>query len=71
MLFLGADSHTTLLGAVGAFAAGIGSSEQAYVLYNGKLWFRVPESIKVVVNGKLTCIRHGQGHSSKDPGRLG
>jgi 3-isopropylmalate/(R)-2-methylmalate dehydratase large subunit len=53
MLLVGADSHTILLGAVGAFATGVGSSEQAYVLYNGDLWFKVPESIKIVVDGKL------------------
>ena len=53
MLFIGADSHTVLLGAVGAFAAGVGSSEQTYVLYKGDLWFKVPESIKIVVDGKL------------------
>jgi 3-isopropylmalate/(R)-2-methylmalate dehydratase large subunit len=60
MLFVGADSHTTLLGAVGAFAAGIGSSEQAYVLYNGELWFRVPESLKIVVDGKLPAYAMGK-----------
>jgi len=53
MLFVGADSHTVLLGAVGAFAAGVGSSEQTYVLYKGELWFKVPESIKIIVDGKL------------------
>ena len=53
MLFIGADSHTILLGAVGAFAAGVGSSEQTYVLYKGELWFKVPETIKIVVDGKL------------------
>ncbi len=53
MLFVGADSHTVLLGAIGAFAAGIGSSEQAYVLHKGELWFKVPQSIKIEVNGKL------------------
>jgi 3-isopropylmalate/(R)-2-methylmalate dehydratase large subunit len=53
MLFIGADSHVILLGAVGAFAAGVGSSEQAYVLYKGDLWFRVPESINITVDGEL------------------
>jgi len=59
MLFVGADSHTVLLGAVGAFAAGVGSSEQTYVLYKGELWFKVPESIKIIVDGKLQ--RHSMG----------
>jgi 3-isopropylmalate/(R)-2-methylmalate dehydratase large subunit len=52
MLLVGADSHTVLLGAMGAFAAGVGSSEQTYVLYKGDLWFKVPESINVIVDGK-------------------
>lgn len=53
MLFVGADSHTVLLGAVGAFAAGIGSSEQTYVLYKGDLWFKVPESMSIRIEGDL------------------
>lgn len=71
MLFVGADSHITLLGAVGAFAAGIGSSEQAYVLYNGELWFRVPESIKIVVDGRLPEYAMGKDIILKILGDLG
>ncbi|MEM2805901.1 MAG: 3-isopropylmalate dehydratase large subunit [Candidatus Bathyarchaeia archaeon] len=50
---VGADSHTTIHGAVGAFAAGVGSTDAAFALATGKLWFKVPESIKVSLNGKL------------------
>ena len=71
MLFVGADSHTVLLGAVGAFAAGIGSSEQTYVLYKGDLWFKVPETIKVVVNGKLPKYTMGKDIILKILGDLG
>ena len=71
MLFVGADSHTVLLGAVGAFATGIGSSEQTYVLYKGDLWFRVPETIKIVVDGKLPEYAVGKDIILKILGDLG
>jgi homoaconitate hydratase family protein len=51
MLALGTDSHTTSYGCVGAFGTGIGATEMAAVWATGKLWLRVPESIKVDVNG--------------------
>ena len=51
MVLFGADSHTCQAGAVGAFATGIGSSEMAAVWASGKLWVRVPESVKVNVSG--------------------
>lgn len=50
-LVVGADSHTCTYGALNCLAAGIGSSEMTAVLVSGKLWFKVPESIKVVLNG--------------------
>jgi 3-isopropylmalate/(R)-2-methylmalate dehydratase large subunit len=71
MLFVGADSHVSLLGAVGAFATGIGSSEQAYVLYNGSLWFRVPESIQIFVDGKLPVYAMGKDIILRILGDLG
>jgi len=49
---VGADSHTCTYGAFGAFATGIGSTEMAAVFVTGKLWFRVPEVIKVIVTGQ-------------------
>jgi 3-isopropylmalate/(R)-2-methylmalate dehydratase large subunit len=48
-----ADSHTCTHGALGAFATGIGSTDLAAVIYSGELWFKVPESVKFVLNGKL------------------
>jgi 3-isopropylmalate/(R)-2-methylmalate dehydratase large subunit len=52
-VIVGSDSHTCTYGAFGAFATGIGSTEMAAVFATGKLWFRVPEVIKVNVTGKL------------------
>lgn len=52
-IVLGADSHTPHAGVMGAFGAGIGRSEMASIWALGKLWLRVPESLKIVVNGRL------------------
>ncbi len=52
-LIVGTDSHTCTYGALGAAAAGIGFSEMAYALATGTLWFRVPETIRFVLIGKL------------------
>jgi 3-isopropylmalate/(R)-2-methylmalate dehydratase large subunit len=52
-LIVGADSHTCTYGALNAFATGVGSSEAAAVFAEGRLWFKVPESIKVNLFGKM------------------
>lgn len=52
-LVLGADSHTCTYGALGAFATGVGSTDLAIALATGKNWFKVPESIKIIVTGKV------------------
>lgn len=57
----GTDSHTVTYGCVGAFSTGIGYTEMAGILGTGKLWIKVPESIKVVIDGKLN-----ENVSSKD-----
>ena len=49
----GTDSHTVTYGCVGAFSTGIGYTEMAGILGTGKLWVRVPETIRVEVNGTL------------------
>lgn len=51
---LGADSHTPHFGWLGAFGAGVGRSEVAALWATGELWLRVPESIKIIVHGKLS-----------------
>lgn len=52
-VYVGGDSHTNTTGALGAFAAGLGHTDVAYVLLNGKIWFKVPETIYFKINGKL------------------
>lgn len=49
----GTDSHTTTYGCVGAFSSGIGYTEMASILGTGTMWIRVPETIKVVIDGTL------------------
>ena len=53
MILVGADSHTCTHGAFGAFATGIGSTDMGAVIGTGKLWFKVPETIRIEVKGKL------------------
>lgn len=52
-LVIGADSHTCTYGAINVFSTGVGSTDLAAGLISGKLWFKVPETFKFVLNGKL------------------
>ena len=52
-LILGADSHTTTYGALGAFSTGIGRSEMAALYATSKIWLKTPSSFKIVVAGRL------------------
>ncbi len=52
-LVIGADSHTCTYGAINAFSTGVGSTDLAAGIASGKLWFKVPETMKVVFKGKL------------------
>nr|QBM01321.1 isopropylmalate/citramalate isomerase large subunit [uncultured archaeon] len=52
-VIVGGDSHTCTYGALGAFSTGIGTTEAGNVLATGKLWFRVPESYKIEVDGYM------------------
>jgi 3-isopropylmalate/(R)-2-methylmalate dehydratase large subunit len=45
------DSHTTTMGALGAFGTGVGATDMAVILITGKLWFKVPSVMKVVLEG--------------------
>ncbi|MCX5687379.1 MAG: 3-isopropylmalate dehydratase large subunit [Candidatus Omnitrophica bacterium] len=70
-IVVGADSHTCTYGALGVFSTGMGSTDVAVALATGKNWFKVPETIKIILKGKA-----GKGVYSKDIilyiiGRLG
>ena len=58
---VGADSHTCTYGAMGTFSTGIGRSEMAAIWATGKLWLRVPQSMKITVEGEFS-----PGVSAKD-----
>jgi 3-isopropylmalate/(R)-2-methylmalate dehydratase large subunit len=60
-LVIGADSHTCTYGAINAFSTGVGSTDLAAALLSGKLWFKVPETLRFVLNGTLS-----EGVYSKD-----
>ncbi len=52
-VYVGGDSHTNTTGALGAFACGLGHTDMAYVLLNGRIWFKVPETMYVRLDGGL------------------
>jgi 3-isopropylmalate/(R)-2-methylmalate dehydratase large subunit len=52
-LVVGTDSHTTTYGAVGCLSTGIGATEMAAIWATGKIWLRVPETLKITVTGSL------------------
>jgi len=61
MILVATDSHTTTHGAFGAFGTGVGATDLATIMLTGELWFRVPEVLKVQIDGKL-----GPGVMAKD-----
>lgn len=54
-LIIGADSHTVTCGGLNVFATGVGSSDLAAAMITGRIWLRVPETIKVVLGGRLAA----------------
>lgn len=52
-IVFGTDSHTTTYGCVGAFSSGVGYTEMASILGTGTMWIKVPETIKVTIDGEL------------------
>ena len=57
---IGADSHTCTYGALSAFSTGVGSTDLAGVMMSGKVWLKVPEAIKFVLNGDLQKYTSGK-----------
>jgi 3-isopropylmalate/(R)-2-methylmalate dehydratase large subunit len=70
-VIVGSDSHTCTYGAFGAFATGIGSTEMAAVFATGKLWFRVPDVIKVGVTGKFKNLVSAKDLTLNIIGKIG
>ncbi|MCM8809741.1 MAG: 3-isopropylmalate dehydratase large subunit [Candidatus Omnitrophica bacterium] len=70
-LIIGADSHTCTYGAVGAFSTGVGSTDVAYAMITGKLWFKVPETIKFFYYGKLNKFVGGKDLILYTIGKIG
>jgi 3-isopropylmalate/(R)-2-methylmalate dehydratase large subunit len=59
-LIIGADSHTCTYGAIGAFSTGVGSTDVAFAMITGKIWLKVPPTIKFVYTGKLARFVGGK-----------
>ena len=70
-LVIGADSHTCTYGALGAFATGVGSTDLAAAMLTGELWFKVPQSMKFVINGKMPKWVSGKDLILNIIGRVG
>jgi 3-isopropylmalate/(R)-2-methylmalate dehydratase large subunit len=70
-LVIGADSHTCTYGALGAFATGVGSTDLAAAMLTGELWFKVPQSMKFVINGKMPKWISGKDLILNIIGRIG
>jgi 3-isopropylmalate/(R)-2-methylmalate dehydratase large subunit len=70
-VIIGADSHTCTYGALGAFATGVGSTDLGAALVTGQTWFRVPESIRFVYQGKLQAWVGGKDLILYTIGRIG
>ncbi len=70
-LVIGADSHTCTYGALGAFSTGIGSTDLAACFATGKVWLKVPESIKFVFHGKAKNWTSGKDFILYTIGKIG
>jgi len=70
-LVIGADSHTCTYGALGAFATGVGSTDLAAAMATGKVWLKVPESVKLVYSGALRKWVGGKDIILYTIGRIG
>jgi 3-isopropylmalate/(R)-2-methylmalate dehydratase large subunit len=68
---IGADSHTCTYGALGAFATGVGSTDLAAAMITGRIWFKVPPSMKFIFKGKLRPWVGGKDLILHTIGRIG
>ncbi len=59
-VFIGADSHTTHYGSINAFSTGVGSTDLAAVWLTGKIWLKVPRTVRIVLNGTLQPDVHAK-----------
>ncbi|MFH1136780.1 MAG: 3-isopropylmalate dehydratase large subunit [Pseudomonadota bacterium] len=70
-LIIGADSHTCTYGALGAFATGVGSTDLGAAMASGRVWLKVPESIKFVFTGEMGPWLSGKDLILYTIGRIG
>lgn len=70
-LFVGADSHTPTLGAIGAFAVGVGSTDLAAVMHTGRIWLKVPRTVRIELSGRLRAGTYAKDVILHLVGKLG
>jgi 3-isopropylmalate/(R)-2-methylmalate dehydratase large subunit len=70
-LIIGTDSHTCTYGGLGAFATGVGSTDGAAAMATGKIWLKVPETIRIDLSGALPAHVHAKDVILKVIGALG
>lgn len=70
-LVIGADSHTCTYGALGAFSTGVGSTDLTAAMITGELWFKVPETMKLIYRGSLKPWVSGKDLILYTIGRIG
>lgn len=57
-VIIGTDSHTCTYGGIGAFATGVGSTDGAAVMATGEIWLKIPETIRIDLQGELPAHVH-------------
>ncbi|MCM8814958.1 MAG: 3-isopropylmalate dehydratase large subunit [Candidatus Omnitrophica bacterium] len=70
-LIIGADSHSCTYGAVGAFSTGVGSTDVAFAFITGKIWLKVPPSIKFIYTGRCSRFTGGKDIILYTIGKIG